>query len=193
MFQPNLHNLKRELSRPVSSKVDIAFQLLLHNRVARGGIVANGGGILNKGENGNGVFSRWYPATLVNRIYCIHGLRSQISFKRDDGLKTLAELVHDRSSAFLIDPPYSGAGKAAGARLYRHSEIDHGKLFQAAMRLKGQFLLTYEDCDEIRLASNAAKLQYRVVRMRTTHNLRSTEVLISRRMDWFDRPSGAVT
>jgi DNA adenine methylase len=42
-----------------------AFQTIVHNRVSRGGILANGAGLIKYGD-GKGIASRWYPKTLAS-------------------------------------------------------------------------------------------------------------------------------
>lgn len=41
-----------------------AFATIIKNRVNRGGILANGASFIKNGENGKGITSRCYPATL---------------------------------------------------------------------------------------------------------------------------------
>jgi DNA adenine methylase len=46
----------------------VAFQTILKNRTLHGGILAEGSGFIKYGENGKGIRSRWYPATLAKRL-----------------------------------------------------------------------------------------------------------------------------
>ena len=53
-----------------------------------------------------------------------------------------------KNSAFFIDPPYTAGtatGKRAGSRLYTHHRLDHEQLFSATQKVKGDFLMTYDD------------------------------------------------
>lgn len=181
-FVPTTENLLHTLQVPPRCKVDRAFHALLRNRVARGGVLAKSGGILNRGENDSGVFSRWYPATLIHRIQCIGALASQIELIEGDGIASLLAMKSDPKIGFLVDPPYSGFGKAAGRRLYSHWEIDHWKLFDVCGQLAGPFLLTYEDTIEIELLAIAHDLSITRVPMRNSHNKHVLELIASKNL-----------
>ena len=96
-----------------------AFRTILKNKVNRGGILAPGAGLQKFGENGKGLMSRWYPATLQKRIEGIQTVRSKMKFIEGDGLEVLRLRANIESvdSAFFIDPPYTVSGKRAGSRL----------------------------------------------------------------------------
>jgi DNA adenine methylase len=68
-----------------------AFQTLLRNRVARGGILAPGAGVAKRGERDKGIGQRWYPETLGNRILALEQYRHRLSFERGDGLVTIGQ------------------------------------------------------------------------------------------------------
>lgn len=183
-FRPTKTNLARALASNPTDTVGRAFKTLLRNRVARGGILSETGGLLKRGENDAGIFSRWYPATLVHRIQCIAALSSQIELYAGDGIETLMELAGYSDAAFLVDPPYSGVGKAAGNRLYSCWEIDHWKLFDVCNTLAGPFLLTYEDTIEVELLALSHDFSAKRIPMRNSHNNELFELLISRDLDW---------
>ena len=65
------------------SNVDIAFRTLLRNRINRGGILARGASVMNQGENGNGIASRWYPKTLASRIRAIGATQTGSTSSRE--------------------------------------------------------------------------------------------------------------
>jgi DNA adenine methylase len=183
-FTPDQLNLERILTSTPTNRVDRAFKTLLRNRVARGGVLSESGGMLRRGENDLGVFSRWYPATLIHRIQCIAALSEQIELRAGDGLATLSEMAMSSNVAFLIDPPYSGIGKAAGNRLYSCWEIDHWKLFELCEVLKSPFLLTYEDTIEVEMLAMAHSFNSGRIPMRNSHNTEIFELLISKDLDW---------
>ena len=132
------------------------FRTIVKNRVNRGGILAPGAGVQKSGENGKGLKSRWYPATLQKRIEGIQRASPKMTFIEDDGVEVLSYYVNNGApdSVYFIDPPYTVSGKRAGSRLYKHSEIDHERLFHIASHLEGDFLMTYDNCPEVqRLAT----------------------------------------
>jgi len=165
-----------------------AFQTIVRNRVCHGGKLAPGAGLLNIGENGRGIRSRWYPETLARRIRYISSMRNRISFQRGDGLQTLADQANNPDAVFFIDPPYTAGqkGKRAGRRLYTHNELDHARLFELVSTLRGAFLMTYDDADEVRDLAARYNFDTRLIPMKTTHHARTMERLIGRDLDWIE-------
>lgn len=163
---------------------EIAFRTILKNRVNHGGILAPGSGVLKYGENGRGIKSRWYPATLRRRILDIMTVRSRITFIEGDGLEVMRQNAHCAHAVFFIDPPYTAAGKKAGRRLYTCFEIDHEELFRIAATLQGDFLMTYDDAEGVRELAARHGFATRLVAMKNTHHAKMTELLISRNLDW---------
>jgi DNA adenine methylase len=87
---------------------------------------------------------------------------------------------------FFIDPPYTAGGKRAGSRLYTHSEIDHERLFSVCEKLRGDFLMTYDNADEVRALAERHGLQTKPVAMKNTHHAEMDELLIGRNLDWVE-------
>ncbi|HYH86028.1 MAG TPA: hypothetical protein VEX60_11290, partial [Pyrinomonadaceae bacterium] len=78
----------------------------------------------------------------------------------------------------------TAGGKRAGRRLYTHSEIDHGELFQVANALAGDFLMTYDDADGTRELARKHNFDTELVPMKNTHHAEMKELLIGRDLDW---------
>ena len=157
-----------------------AFLTILRNRLCHGGILAEGAGLIKRGENGKGLRSRWYPQTLKKRILDIQHVKDRIVFIEGDGFEVICDNANKPNTAFFIDPPYVKAGK----RLYRHFEIDHEYLFKIAACIKGHFLMTYDDAEEIRLLAAKHGFDLETVPMKTTHHETKMELLISRDLTW---------
>jgi len=174
-------NVKAELENPNKQLQDIAFCTTLRNRVFHGGILAKGSGMIKNGENGKGIASRWYPKTLRDRILAINYVKDKISFIKGDAFEVLEYNLNDKKAYFFIDPPYTVAGK----RLYTHFDIDHEKLFEQTARLKGKFMLTYDDTAEIRQLADKYNLQYRTIPMKTTLHFEKNEIIISDNFSWW--------
>lgn len=99
--------------------------------------------------------------------------------------------IHDHSDlknvAFFIDPPYTAGtatGKRAGSRLYTHHRLDHEQLFFAMQKVKGDFLMTYDDAADVHELAERHALQTRLISMKNTHHAKMTELLIGRSLDW---------
>lgn len=164
-----------------------AFATILKNRVNRGGILAPGASMVKNGENGRGLTSRWYPRTLYRRIMDITAVRDRIEFVHGDGIAVMCEHAHCPDVAYFIDPPYTAGGKRAGSRLYAHSIIDHEELFRVTATLAGDFLMTYDDADELHDLARRYGFDTLLVPMKNTHHARMTELLIGRDLDWARR------
>lgn len=179
-FSFSEESVRAALSRTPAELHDRAFNTILRNRISRGGILAPGAGIVKNGENGRGLASRWYPATLRRRILDIVALRHKISFLAGDGLAFLSDCSSHKDAVFFIDPPYVVAGR----RLYMHSDIDHSELFAVAARLAGDFLMTYDSAPEILALAKRHSFQVCEIPMKSTHHIHKTELLISRDLGW---------
>jgi DNA adenine methylase len=69
-------------------------------------------------------------------------------------------------------------------RLYAHSQLDHESLFHLTRSLTGDFLLTYDDTQEVRDLARQCHLDTEIVAMKTTHHAELNELLIGRNLDW---------
>jgi len=59
-FQISRTRVEKKLKRKPRSQHERAFQCLLRNRTARGGVIAEGAGLIRRGEDGRGLRSHWY-------------------------------------------------------------------------------------------------------------------------------------
>ena len=183
-FKFTPETVKAELAKKDLSIEDQAFQTILKNRVNRGGILAPGAGMVKNGENGKGLASRWYPATLSRRIQQIVKIRDRFTFIEGDGVEILKKNLHRTDAAFFIDPPYTAGGKKAGSRLYAHSELNHQVLFEVCSRLAGNFLMTYSNDKTAQDLVRQSQLVMKEVVMKNTHHAKMTELLIGRDLSW---------
>ncbi|MGE0827708.1 MAG: DNA adenine methylase [Candidatus Binatia bacterium] len=172
------------LATSASCMREQAFQTIVKNRVNRGGIMAPGAGLIKEGENGKGLSSRWYPQTLKRRILNIVQIRDRLEFIQGDGLTLFTQHASDSEAIFFIDPPYTVAGKRAGSRLYKYSEVNHEELFRLSSKLAGDFLMTYDDEVEVRGLAEQHGFEVRTVAMKSTHHANMKELLIGRDLQW---------
>jgi DNA adenine methylase len=189
-FELTVDSAKVEFLKSPKSQRERAFQTILKNRTAHGGILANGAGVLKNGENGKGIVSRWYPQTIARRILNIEYVARRIEFIKGDAFVELARFRDERNAVFFIDPPYTAGGKSAGSRLYTHSEVDHERLFSICKKLQGDFLMTYDNAEEVRALAKQHGFETKPVAMKNTHHAEMSELLIARDLGWFE--SGGV-
>jgi DNA adenine methylase len=176
----------QEIKKAPKTLREKAFQTILKNRTFHGGILAEGSGFLKYGENGKGILSRWYPATLAKRLLNLNHVSSRIDFRQGDGLKALQEFKSRSDIAFFIDPPYTAGGKKAGKRLYKYFEIDHQRLFTICESVGGDFLITYDNADEVKSMARAHGFQMRLIPMTNTHHATMEELVIGKNLSWMD-------
>ena len=177
----------QEISKTGVSIKEKAFQTILKNRTFHGGILAEGSGFLKHGENGKGIRSRWYPTTIAKRFDNLKLVADRIIFRQDDGLGVIQEYSQRNDVVFFIDPPYTAGGKKAGKRLYRHFSIDHGRLFTLCQSIKGDFLMTYDNADEVKTMAREHGFQMRLIPMKNTHHAIMEELVIGKNLSWMDR------
>jgi DNA adenine methylase len=185
-FELTPESAKAELAKPANSLRELAFQTILKNRTAHGGILAEGAGVLKHGENGKGILSRWYPETISKRISNIELVAKRIEFIHGDAFEVMAEHRKDKDAVFFIDPPYTAGGKSAGSRLYTHSVVNHEKLFSLCEKLQGDFLMTYDNAEEVQSLAEKHGFQTKPVAMKNTHHAEMDELLIGRNLDWVE-------
>ncbi len=179
-FDVSTQSVRAVLDAKPRSQLDRAFATVVRNRVQRGGILAPGASLMKNGENGRGLRSRWYATTLQRRIREIWKRRERITFVHGDGLDYLWKNRNRKRAAFFIDPPYTVAGR----RLYTHAEVDHEGLFSRAARLRGEFLMTYDDAPPIRHLAECYGFDVVEIPMKNTHHTVKNELIIGRNLDW---------
>ena len=178
-FVATPENVSTVFGDNAASGMDAAFRTLLRNRVSRGGIMAKGASVMKQGENGQGIASRWYAATLAARIRSIGSFAKRFEFFQGDGAG-LVELCKDNeAAAFFVDPPYTAAGKRAGRRLYTYNEIDHEDLFDRMSRVRGSFMMTYDESTQVIELACSRGFHLAKVPMKNTHHAVMYELLIT--------------
>jgi len=175
-----------EISKTRGGVKEKAFQTILKNRTFHGGILAEGSSFLKYGENGKWIRSRWYPKTLAKRFKNLKFVADRITFRKEDGMGVIQEYSKRGDVVFFIDPPYTAGGKKAGKRLYRHFTIDHEFLFTLCESVKGDFLMTYDNADEVKTMARRHGFQMRLIPMTNTHHATMEELVIGKDLTWMD-------
>ncbi|MCO5044379.1 MAG: DNA adenine methylase [Verrucomicrobia bacterium] len=186
-FDLTRESVIREISKTDADTKEKAFHTILKNRTFHGGILAEGSGFLKYGENGKGIRSRWYPGTLARRFSDMKLIANRISFRQEDGLSVIQEYSKRKDAIFFIDPPYTAGGKKAGNRLYRHCNLDHDRLFSLCESIKGDFLMTYDNADEVKVMARRHGFHMRLIPMNNTHHATMEELVIGKNLSWMDK------
>lgn len=180
-FEPTIRTVTAVLRSTPRSRLDLAFQTLLRNRVQHGGIMAPGASLMREGENGKGVRSRWYAETLYRRIMSLATKKKHFAVLQLDGVGVISSNRRRPDIAFFIDPPYTVAGK----RLYTHHALDHKRLFEVCAATKSPFLMTYNNCAEIRALARSHAFDTALVPMKSRQHVVKLELLIGRDLSVF--------
>ncbi|MDD4447292.1 MAG: hypothetical protein PHN61_06405, partial [Methanothrix sp.] len=101
--------------------------------------------------------------------------------------KVMRDFSDREDVVFFIDPPYTVGGKKAGKRLYKYYDIDHEELFTICEALRGDFLITYDNADEVRELARGHGFSMRLVPMKNTHHAKMQELVIGRDLSWMDQ------
>lgn len=131
------------------------------NRTNRSGIIANGGIIGGKSQEGRwGIDARFGREGLVKRIRRIARYRSRIRLSNLDAIEFLAKRrgwLHGKTLVYL-DPPYY----VKGQNLYRnaYSPGDHAAVAEQVERLPGPWVVSYDNVPEIRALYGAHAARY---------------------------------
>lgn len=183
-FQMSLESAKEIVTCIPDSTEEMAFRTIVKNRTLHGGILAAGSSFIKNGENGKGILSRWYPATIANRIRKIDAIRDKFNFVHGDAFQIIKSYSSLKTAAWFVDPPYTAGGKRAGSRLYTHSQVDHDLVFSELEQVKGDFLITYDNADEVKALAQKHGFQTSLVPMKNTHHADMMELLIGKDLSW---------
>ena len=180
-FDLTLENVTDVLKQNAPGLREKAFQTILRNRVQRGGILADGAGLIKTGESGRGLNSRWYPETLARRIREINLKKDRMTFVEGNGLDLIEEHKADAEAAFYIDPPYTIAAR----RLYKVWQIDHAKLFATMAACRGDFLMSYDNTSEIVALAKKHGFESKPIAPLKSRGEVSTQLLIGKQLsEW---------
>lgn len=129
---------------------DRGFAFFYLNRTNRSGIM-NGGIIGGRAQSGTWrIDARFNRTQLASQVRAIGAMSKQITVTRSDALDFMDSLPRPRMARVFtyLDPPYYGAGQ----HLYLNSydAADHQQIARRLRTFRQPWLLTYDDCPEIR-------------------------------------------
>ena len=112
-------------------------------------------------------------------------MKDRLDFINGDGFDIIRSQADQDNVVFFIDPPYTASTKKAGSRLYKYHQIDHEELFRLASTLRGDFLMTYDDSQEVRALADQYEFMTRLTPMNNAHHTSMNELIIGRNLHWF--------
>jgi len=129
-------------------RVELGFAAFFLNRTNRSGII-NGGVIGGKSQTGKyKIDARYNKIGLLSRIDKIASLREHIHLTNLDALELLHNWRDRKDTIVYLDPPYY----QKGGQLYRnhYQPEDHAMIAEKVCSLQAPWLVTYDNCSEIR-------------------------------------------
>jgi DNA adenine methylase len=177
-LQPSVEEYRRvrsEIEQYAHSEAPNDIVQIAVARLALQQMSFSGLGLMAGGPTG-GIASHWSPESICKRIDAVAPALSRCRITCVD----FAEMLQsDDHATIYLDPPYFHAGP----RLYRHAFklADHFRLRDLLRYSPHNWLLSYDDCPEIRELYAFARIDELPVRYSIQAQRRTVELLISPR------------
>ena len=161
--QKSVHDQQTE-----ASTFDLGFAAFYLNRTNRSGIVGSGGVIGGQGQKGKWrMDARFGRDKLIERIQWIERHKDRIQVSGQDALDLLLVVKRSEDCFLYLDPPYYGRAERLYDQWYGHA--DHVKVCRAITDTTHPWVVSYNDCSEIRtlyrrLPSHKLNLRYSAAR-----------------------------
>jgi len=144
---------RREESLKEENKVDLSLKKIALHQMSYSGLgVMAGGPIGGRKQNSNyNISCRWNPPNIVKKFkklrlsLCKYNILDNKVFCTD--YKDIINMANEHTIIYL-DPPYY----LKGQEMYMHGfdYDEHVKLSEALHKTKAKWVLSYDDCDEIK-------------------------------------------
>lgn len=173
------HKQKEILDNPHGcSDLKHGFAAFFLNRTNRSGILK--GGVIG-GKSQSGAYkldARFKKDKLCQRIKKIAQYAEQIEIYNYDALDLLDKIdfILPKKSLIYFDPPYYVKGQGLYRNFYEHD--DHKKIMNCIKTVKQFWLISYDDCSEIRKLYNAYRQNDYVLNYCAYHKRKGAEVVI---------------
>jgi DNA adenine methylase len=141
---------QRDVYQSAHSGFELGFAFFYLNRTNRSGIM-NGGVIGGRSQEGKWrIDARFNRVGLAERIRAIGNMKRLISISRSDAMDFIDEFSGSdvRRKLIYLDPPYFAKGKDLYTNFY--TAEDHALIAKRLEVFDVPWLLTYDDCPEIR-------------------------------------------
>ena len=160
--------------------IDLGFKKIAIHQISYSGLGTMSGGPLG-GQNQKSNYKvncRWSPDYLCKKIDKINKIFKNFEIKNEKcSSHDFENLINGRNSFLYLDPPYF----LQGTVLYQcsFSQQDHVRLSNALKSTNNKWLLSYDDCPEIRNMYSWAKIEEIDIGYSITGIRNKKELLIS--------------
>lgn len=155
----------------------VGFAAFFLNRTNRSGIL-KGGVVGGKQQNGNYTLdARFNKENLKKRIERVGANTSKIHVYNEDALDLINKVDSflPENSLIYLDPPYYVKGQGLYRNFYVHD--DHIKIKDALGKIKSKWIVSYDNCDEIRkIYSQYSMIDYDL-NYSAYHKIKAKEVM----------------
>lgn len=76
---------------------------------------------------------------------------------------------------------------SGGSTPAESNEVNQARRFPLCEKLRGDFLLTYDNADQVRALALRHGFEARPIPMKNTHHAEMTELLIGRNLRWMEK------
>ena len=157
---------------------ELGFAFFFLNRTNRSGIM-NGGVIGGRKQDGRWrIDARFNRQELAKRVRALGQFRRAIAVTRMDALDFIESIEADPPVRGLtyLDPPYFGKGRDLYMSYY--SKADHAAIATKLRRYRLPWVLTYDDCAEIRALYRRCRLYESEVTYSAREASRGREIVV---------------
>lgn len=155
----NFYSFKEELLKSTDCSVDIGFKKLVLHQISYSGLGTKSGGPLG-GQNQKSDYKvdcRWSPFYMIKKIDKIRNILSTLNIKFTS--IDFSDLITENGENVILylDPPYYIKGNS----LYQFgfSVEDHKRLSELLQKTNHKWILSYDDCEEVRELYRWAEIQ----------------------------------
>ncbi len=160
----------------INSEFDIAVRFFIMNRITFSGIMDSGG-------YSQQAFEKRFTESSIERLKSVSNSLSNVNITCDDYEELLTQ--GGKEVFLFLDPPYFKAVKSKlyGVKGNLHTSFDHQRFTENFKKCQHQWLLTYDDCLEIRELFSFAdiyelEVQYGMNNYKQTNAAKGKELLI---------------
>jgi DNA adenine methylase len=162
-FKPTLQSVRAIVDGEPSNDKEWAFWVYVKNHASFNGLLDGG---LSSERN--------WRFKIPGDLYQVRSLASRITLIEGNALEVLQQYNSAKYAAFL-DPPYFFKAD----QLYREHQVDHRRLFETLAGWTAPWILTYDDCPEIRNLAREHGMACEHVPMRDGRHRKRQELVIS--------------
>jgi DNA adenine methylase len=162
-FKPTPQSVRAIVSSNPSNDKEWAFWVYVKNRASFNGLLDGG---LSREEN--------WRFKIPGDLYQVRSLASRITLIEGNALEVLQQYNSAKYTAFL-DPPYF----LKADQLYREHQLDHRRLFETLAGWTAPWILTYDDCLEIRRLATEHRMAFQHAPMRDGRHRKRQELVLS--------------